>query len=301
MRISANRNVFHHLRAGSAYLVVISFAAILAIFLLMMSRVRSANMALLTKTSKDFMSNTIAEAGLNVAMAEINMDPSFRTHWNYSWKRKVWASAVSKRAPSIRSIDELELKGVTNGVYTGETPQGVFKFKIAPIFNAKDNPRTRSVNEAESFARVEVVTHIGDGKNAQEDAFRRITAILDRRSLASEYLLFDGELLDTGSLGPYEGVPNVWTNGRLYVYQWISFTSMPPNDLGTFLNEVEKIETGGIIRALQDTRVTWPDKQSFTLNPLTDSLGRKYTVYNGALLDGNHLSLIHISEPTRPY
>lgn len=284
-------------RLGSAYLVVISFAAILAIFLLMMSRVRSGHMALLTKTSKDFMSNTIAEAGLNVAMAEINIDPSFRTHWNYSWSRKVWAKPVSKRPPSIGSIDELKLNGITSGIYSGETPQGVFKFKIAPIFNAKDNPRTKSVNEAESFAKVEVVTHIGDGKNAQEDAFRRVTAILDRRSLASEYILFDGELLDTGSLGPYDGVPNVWTNGRLYGYQWISFTSMPPNDLGSYLNEVEKIETGGIIRALQDTRISWPDKQAFTLSPLTDSLGKKYSIFNGALLDGNHGG--HPLKPTR--
>lgn len=284
-------------RRGSAYLVVISFAAILAIFLLMMSRVRSGQMALLTKTSKDFMSNTIAEAGLNVALAEINMDSSFRTHYNFNWKRKTWERPVSKRASSIVSIDELKLSGLTKGVYKGETPQGVFKFKIAPIFNSKNNPRTKTVKESESFARAEVVTHIGDGKNAQEDAYRRIVAILDRRSLASEFLLYDGEVLDTGAFGPYEGVPNVLSNGRIYGYQWISFTSQPPNDLGSFLNQVEKIETGGLIRAMQDTRVTWPDNQAFTLSPLTDSVGSKYSMFRGAFLDGNHGA--HPFKPTR--
>ncbi|MFZ2959002.1 MAG: hypothetical protein WA705_19110 [Candidatus Ozemobacteraceae bacterium] len=276
---------------GSAYMVVIIFAAILGIFLVMLGRVRSGVMTLFSKSQKDLMSNAIGEAGLNIALAEINLDPSFRTHWHYrAGSKDPWQKPVKKRASALGTVSgtELEVHGISNGAYSGETGQGAFKFRIAPIFGAKENKKTEALKESGMYVRAEVVTHIGDGKKNDEESFRKITALVERRCPAYENLLFDGEILDT-AMGPYVDAVNSLSSGRLYGYQWITFTSALNNDQGSEIMKAEKIETAGMIRALKDTRVEFSDKSSARLSTANDSAApAKFSSYDGYVLDGSH-------------
>ncbi|MBF0501223.1 MAG: hypothetical protein HQM09_13880 [Candidatus Riflebacteria bacterium] len=272
-------------RRGFAYIVVMVFAAIMFIFLAMMSHVRSEAVNLLSKAQKDLMSNTVAEAGLNIALAEINLDPSFRTHWYYSTSSK-WKEPVKKRASAIGNVSgvDLTLNGISNGAYSGETAQGEFKFRIAPVYDAKDNKSTTTLKESDMYVRAEVVAHIGDGKKSEEASYRRITAFIERRCPVCENLLFDGEILDIG-MGPYPDVRNQLISGRIYGYQWIMFTSPGGTDLGSYLTKMEKIETPGMIQALKNTQIDFPDNTSVTLPTSADSGALSK---NGYLLDGAH-------------
>ncbi|MBF0544865.1 MAG: hypothetical protein HQM08_10550 [Candidatus Riflebacteria bacterium] len=259
-------------RSGMGFFILIALAAIFGILIVMMFSVQSNQVLWLSKNEKDFFSNTVAEAALNIALGELEINPCFRTAWHVrtgTGGKLTWESPVKSYKPSFENCEDLSLAGVNEGVYSGSTRNGMFKFKLAPFFGAKENKNTKSLKEASMFVRCEIVACVGTHGSEKEDSYRRITAILEKRCPIYEYLLFDGELLDLG-YGPYD-TPNIFRGGRLYGYQWITFNTSGSGDQGSDLKEIEKIETPGMIRALKDTKVDFLGKVCTTFGASNDS------------------------------
>lgn len=274
-------------RSGSAYLVVIAFSTILFILMTIMMRVKSGHAVLQSKSAREFIATTVAEAGLNCIIGELTYDRAFRTHWHYrKGSDPEWKSPVKSRDTAIGSIGDLVVYGVSNGIYSGRVPMGTFKAKCAPDFGSKENTNVETLVEKNMFTRVEVVAHVGQGGDEQGNSYRKITALLETSSPVHEHLLFDGELLDLG-FGPYQPNPNIFRRGRLYGHYWLTLNSVGGADQGSELLDMEKIQTPGMIRGLKDTRITFSNGSSFQLNHTNDStnpLG--FQTHNGYILDG---------------
>jgi hypothetical protein len=276
-------------RRGMGYIVVIVFAGIMMIFMTMIGRFRSGQMALLSKGAKEYLATTLAEAGANALLAEFKLDNDFRTHETYKIVNKdPWTKPIVKRPSNLANYQDLVFNGVANGRYTGKSAAGEFKLKVAKILG-KNNPKTVTLRENLMYHHLEVVAHVGDGRRPEDDAYRKITMKLEKRSPFTEYLLYDGELLDTG-FGPFDKDHSpLQPHGRLYGYQYITFSTLGARDRGVKLGEIEKIETPGMIRALKDTPVTFPDKKAVTLNFSNDSTNYdKFQKFDGLVLDGAH-------------
>ncbi|MBF0407286.1 MAG: hypothetical protein HQM10_08030 [Candidatus Riflebacteria bacterium] len=276
-------------RSGVGFFILIALSAIFGIMIVMMLSVHSNQVHWMTKNEKDFFSNTVAEAALNVALGELQINPSFRTHYKFAGtasKTRTWEAPVKSAYPMFSKAGDLALSGISNGIYSGQTRNGMFKFKLAPIFGSRENSKTKSLKEASMFAKCEVVACVGSHGNEKEDSYRRITAILEKRCPLYEYLLFDGEMLDLG-YGPYNN-PNELKGARLYGYQWITFNTTGGRDQGSDIKAAEKIETPGMIRSMRETRVDFVDNTYAKLSPSNDS-GKpdKFQSYSGYILDGN--------------
>lgn len=275
-------------RFGSAYIIVLVFAGILLIFMAMFSRVRSGAIGLLSRSAKDFLATTIGEAGINCVLSELRVNNDYHTHDLYKMNAEdPWETATAQELSSLANTADLKLYGIKKGIYSGETRFGQFKVKFAKIFG-KDDVKTQTLKEGMMYLRAEAMVHVGESKNADEDSFRHIVCLLEKRSPISEFLLFDGEYLDLGQ-GPYEPVPNIASRGRLYGYQHLSFSTVGPNDKGTSLLDMEKIESPGIIRVAKDTPIAFSNKKNTVLNSSNDSsVYNSFKVNGGYILDGAH-------------
>ncbi|MBI3038728.1 hypothetical protein HYY75_06735 [bacterium] len=280
---------FLRFRRGSPFVIVIVFAAVLSIFLMMIGRLRQGYLTLMSKSGRDFLATTVGETGLNCIFAEFRIDNDYHTHDLYKpISDPPWVKPIKKRESSIKSIGaDLYVSGVKEGVYGGGTQFGQFKAHIAKILG-KNLKKTKTLRESQMFVRVEVMAHVGDEKHPEDDSYRRVSALVEKRSPISEYLLYDGEMLDI-ALGPYEKSKNVFSTGRLYGYQWITFSALNGKDEGSQLSEMEKIETPGMIQAFKDTPVKFANNNEITVTKYNDSTNYlKFNPYDGFIVDGSH-------------
>lgn len=277
------------LRRGFAYIIVIVFASLLLIFFVIMGKLRQTSSALLSKSARNYLATTVAEAGLNCVLAELRYDWGFRTHWYYKkGLKKEWTTPVKAREANLAALKPMGFfpEGVVNGIYAGSIADGEFKARCAPVYGSRGNAKTKTLDEKEMYMRVEVVARVGDRKAEGGPSHRKVVSLIERRSPASEHILFDGEMLDLG-LGPFAKVPNILRRGRLYGYQYITFNTAGGSDQGSEILETEKIETPGFIRALVPTRVEFADRTTIKLDRNNDSTQpQKFKTYDGFLLDG---------------
>jgi hypothetical protein len=266
------------------------FAGLLLIFFAIFFRVKSGHQQLQSKDVRRFVASNLGEAALNCIIAELNANRAFNTHRYFRDKEGVyWSGPVKKRESLIANPGKIFLNGVQSGIYSGGSDAGEFKARFAQVWGAKENSKTRALKEAEMYTRAEVVVKVGAGWGINEQTCRKITALIERRYPATEHLLYDGEFLDLGALGPYINRENQLRQGRLYGYNWITFNTAGGACRGSELLEMEKIETPGLIRALKDTRITFSDKKSMSLNSGNDSIQiAKFESHDGFLLDGAH-------------
>lgn len=278
-------------RKASAYLVIIVFATVLAILATMLVKMQRGYHALLSKTVRDYLAQITAETALNYIIAELNFDQGFRTS-RYCRKignRFEWKTPLTKRSSNYDSIEDIKIYGVSNGVYSGKTGWGQFKAKVAPCYGAKENSITPALREKEIFFYVEIVSKVGDEKSADSTSYRRVKAFLERRSPITEHTVYDGEVLDFGSYGPYLKFPNKFKGGRYYGQNYILFNKISNDDLSSEFLEIEKLETPGFIRSLKPTKINCINKKSILLDSSNDSLNPiKFQTCDGILLDGNH-------------
>ncbi len=270
-----------------AYFVVAAFAIIMAMFLMILGRMNSSAVQMLSKNARDHLAAMVAEAGLNCIMAELHVNNDYTTHGMYKWGADdPWAKPIKERASSLKTIRDLETLGVKDGVYRGQLHgTGEFKVKLAGTFG-KDNSLTKTLKENQMYVVAEVVSSVRGGGKSEEQSFRRVKALIEKRSLASEFLLYDGEMLDLG-LGPYVSAPNQLRRGRLYGYQWLTFNSAGGSDRGSELFEMEKIETAGMIKAGVKAPIEFSDKTTTSITSANDSTSGKFKTYDGYMLDGN--------------
>ncbi|KAF1081949.1 MAG: hypothetical protein GQF41_1589 [Candidatus Rifleibacterium amylolyticum] len=278
----------HYSRSGSGYLIVLAFAGILLIFFMIFGTFKSGQQQLQSKDVRRFVTSTLGEAALNCIIAELNANRGFSTHRYYREKGdEFWNTPVKNRETLIGDIGKIYVKGVKAGIYHGGSDFGEFKAKVAPMFSARENSKTKTLLEAEMYTRAEIVVKVGAGWGIQEETCRKITALLERRYPATENILYDGELLDIGALGPFAGRENQLRRGRLYGYNWITMTTAGGACRGSQLYEMEKIESPGFIRALKDTRIEFADGSTMNLSSANDSIKMdKFDPHEGFILDG---------------
>jgi hypothetical protein len=274
-------------RQGSGYLVVIIFAAILLIFMVMLFRVRSGQLSLMSKSAKDYLANSLAEGGIHAVLSELRLDPDYRTHELYRpASEDPWHKPIKNRPSHLDGFQDFYFDGVKNGVYTGGNRMGRFKIRLAKVFG-KNDTETQTVKENMMLLRIEALAHVGAGKRPEDDSYRRIWGYFEKRSPATEFLLFDGEVLDLG-YGPYEETANIFSRGRLYGYQWLSLPAIGTADKGSELVKVEKVESPGMISAPKETRLTFPNTKTLTINVTNDSSSpNRFSTMNGYVLDGS--------------
>lgn len=275
-------------RRGSGYLIVMGFAGILLIFFMIFGTMKSGQHQLQSKDVRRFVAANLGEAALNCIVTELNANRAFSTHRYYREKGdKYWNSPVKTRETVLGKMDKIYVTGVKAGLYLGGSDVGEFKAKIAPIFGAKENSKTKTLLEAEMYTRAEIVVKVGAGWGATDKSYRKTTAMIERRYPATENLLFDGEFLDLGAIGPYLLRENELRRGRLYGYHWITMNTAGGACKGSELLDMEKIETPGLIRALKDTNITFADGSKINLSAANDSMKiDKFASHDGYLLDG---------------
>lgn len=275
-------------RSGSGYLIVMAFAGILLIFFLIFGTFKSGQQQLQSKDVRRFVTSTLGEAALNCIIAELNANRGFSTHRYYREKGdEYWNTPVKSRETLIGDMGKIYLKGVNKGIYHGGSEFGEFKAKIAPVYSARENSKTRTLLEAEMYTRAEIVVKVGAGWGIKEETCRKLTAMLERRYPATENVLYDGELLDLGALGPYPGRENQLRRGRLYGHNWITMNTAGGACRGSQLFEMEKIESPGFIRALKDTRIEFADGSTLNLSSANDSIQMdKFDTHEGFIVDG---------------
>ncbi len=284
------KNKTCNFRRGSGYLIVMGFAGLLLIFFTIFFKVKSGHQQLQSKDVRRFVASNLGEAALNCIVAELNANRAFNTHRYFRDKEGVyWSGPVKSRESLIGNLGNLFLDGVKGGIYSGGSDSGEFKARFGQVWGARENSKTQTLKEAEMYTRAEVVVKVGAGWGINEQTCRKITALIERRYPATENLLYDGEILDLGSLGPYIDRENQLRRGRLYGYHWITFNTAGGACRGSELLEMEKIETPGLIRALKDTRIAFANKESMSLNAGNDSIQiAKFESHDGFLLDGAH-------------
>ncbi len=275
-------------RKGSGYLIVIGFTVLLVILFAILGRVKSGQTQLQSKEVRRFLATNLGEAALNCIIAELNADRAFATHRYYSEKKEErWVTPNKKRESVLGTMGDIFVKGVEGGIYYGGSDIGEFKCKVAPFYSTRENAKTKTLRESEMYTKVELVVKVGDGWGIKENTCRKITAQIERRYPATESLIYDGEMLDIGALGPYLERENKLRRGRLYGYHWITFNTAGAGCKGSELFEMEKIETPGLIRALKNTRIEFADRTQMTLSPENDSMHvNNFETHDGFLLDG---------------
>lgn len=280
----------HNQRKGSGYLILIGFTLILVILFAILGRVKSGQSQLQSKEVRNFLATSLAEAALNCIIAEMNADRGFATHYNYTEdKDKGWVDPAKKRDSVLGEMGGIYVNGISKGIYSGGCEYGEFKCKFAPFFGDREDSKTKTLRESEMCIKAEVVVKIGEGWGIGENTCRKISAIIERRFPAAENLLYDGEMLDVGALGPFLTRENKLRQGRLYGYNWITFNTAGGACKGSELYEMEKIETPGLIRALKDTRIEFADGSKMVLSSQNDSVHiNKFETHDGFLLDGAH-------------
>ncbi len=277
-------------RRGAGYIIVLAFAGIMLIFFLMFGTYKSGQYQLQSKDVRRTVASNLSEAALNCIIVELNANRGFSTHRFYREKGdKFWNSPVKSRDTVLGKMGDIYVDGVKSGLYVGGSRHGEFKAKVAPIYSARENSKTKTLLESEMYTRVEVAVKVGAGWGTQEQTCRKISAMIERRYPATENLLYDGEFLDLGALGPFYDRENELRRGRLYGYHWITMNTAGGACRGSELFEMEKIETPGLIRALKDTRIQFADNSNMVLSAANDSMHvSKFDTRDGFLLDGNY-------------
>ncbi|MBP5469790.1 MAG: hypothetical protein J6Z11_11165, partial [Candidatus Riflebacteria bacterium] len=198
-------------KRGSGYLVVLLFATMLLILFGIFGRLRTSHHLLQSKDVRRFIASNLGEAALNCIVAELNANRAYNTHlhyYPYEMNKQGWYKPIKKRDSLLGKIDNMTINGVNQGIYSGYTDYGEFKAKFAMNYGSRENSNTKALRESEMYTRVEIVVKVKGGVGAKDETYRKITALLERRYPATEYLLFDGEMLDVGGFGPYLGVEN---------------------------------------------------------------------------------------------
>ncbi len=276
-------------RSGSGYMIIIAFAAILLIFFSIIGRVKSGQHHLQSIAVRRYVASTLGETALNCIIAELNANRAFNTHRSYNERYDdPWEQPYSHKDSYLGKMGDIFVEGVNKGIYSGGSADGEFKAKFALVHSARGNAKTKTLDEAQMYTRVEVAVKVGTG-DAKNTTCRKVKALLERRFPAAEHLLYDGEILDLGGYGPFLGSQNLFQIGRLYGYHWLTFNTAGGADKGSEFRKMEKIETPGLIRAFVESKIGFRDGSSIRLSKQNDSYKiSKFDTKDGLILDGIH-------------
>ncbi len=255
-------------RRGQAIIVVLMVCLVLGILAGAMLNFQSGQIHLLSKSARDYMALSVAEAGLHCVLAEMRADYQFVTHGNPYIPEDGWPSASEKRYNHLEGFELLRLEKNDRGTYAGsiEMPamklSGKFKVRVK-LIKSNNDPDTKTVDESHRYFLLEAVGRV-------EDSCRRISTVLEK-FVPGNFLFYDGQVLDVGGYGPFRVSSGEMKTGRLYGHEMINFTRRGNFDRGADLLEMEKISTPGFIRAESPVQVDFIGGKRATIKAGNDS------------------------------
>ncbi len=229
-------------RHGSAIITAIGIGFVLLIIVIGVHSLTSYRTQTIIRESRRVKALAIAEAGMELALAELNKNSAFLTHkldkdlkWQGSEQREQLLKALSEH--------NFKLNSANSGTYSGKIGDGSFKVRVGLIPYA-DDPKTPNVDESLSYIRIESM-----GK--YDTTIRRVDAVINRRFPAREFLMYDGKVLSLVYGLPGFSNTNVFSTGHLYGHEGIeigriSMSAHNPAPLGTNqqLNDMNAIIAG---------------------------------------------------------
>ncbi len=204
-------------RRGSAILAAVIIAVVLGILVIGFSQFMSFQISSIGYEAQRYMALNVAEAGLNVALAELRKNYSFATH---TMNDGQWGSALPLTLflPEVDDLDDTELdinsSSGDSGTLQGELKHGFFKVRVGVVDNAVDNPNTPNEREDEKYLLIESVGAVGD-------TYRKITALVEKRSPGREFLMYDADILSIIFGKPGDSNFNIFRDGNLYGHNGI--------------------------------------------------------------------------------
>ena len=211
-------------KKGSAIITAVGMGTVLLIIiasLFSFSKYRTQTVILESKKVKAL---ALAEAGLDIALAELSNDSTFATHdvdinpndKTLDWKddEKEWENKLEEISSNKYHNSDHNFKIDSDsgkGTLSGQLGDGEFKVKIGTI-PYDDNPNTPAINEARAYVKIESL-------GMYDNVVRKVIAVVNRRYPTREFLMYDGGVLSliygqTGNRDP-NGV-NVFSTGHLY-------------------------------------------------------------------------------------
>ena len=210
-------------KKGSAIITAVGMGTVLLIIIAGMFSFSQYRTQTVILESKKVKALALAEAGLDVAIAELNSDSTFATHevkintsdksldWKdeKDWENKLEEISSNKYHKSNHnfSIDSDSGKGTLSG----QLGDGQFKVRIGTI-PYDDNPNTPAINESKAYVKIESM-------GIYDNVVRKVVAVVNRRYPTREFLMYDGGVLSLiyGQTGEHDpnGV-NVFSTGHLY-------------------------------------------------------------------------------------
>lgn len=229
-------------RQGSAIITAVGLGFVLTIIIVMLHIFTSFRVQTVVREGENAKALGIAEAGLELIISELYSNSNFCTHKinaDLSWGSALtWESTLTND-----STHNLVIDNKTSGSYSGKLADGSFKVRIG-VLPYQDNENTKTIDESKAFLRVESL-----GKYAE--TVRRVTAVLNRRFPAREFLMYDGDILSLvfGQTGLNN--TNYFSVGHLYGHKGIEIGQIlmsrhVPASPGTKqeLNEMNAILSG---------------------------------------------------------
>lgn len=255
-------------RAGQAIIALLMICLIMGILAGAVFTFQSGQRHLLSRTATDYLALSVAEAGLHAVMAEMNADYQFVTHGNPYIPRDDWGAPATRRYFHIANTDILTIDSNNRGTYTGTLnlpvmrKRGQFKVRMR-LLRAFNSTETTTVSESHRYFLLEAAGRVGDS--------HRIISTVIEKTVPGNYLLYDGQILDTGAFGPYSGTFGQFDSSRIYGHEMISFSQRGSIDRGVRLTNTEKIYTPGHIFAHTNTNIEFSDNNRITLTSSNDS------------------------------
>ena len=246
-------------KKGSAIITAVGMGTVLLIIIVAVFSFSKYRTQTVVQESKRVKALAFAEAGLDVAIAELTANSSFVTHkvtlnpseksieWTdeeLPWENKLEENTNNKYHKSNHSfaIDSDSDKGTLSG-HLGD---GLFKVRVGNI-PYEDNENTPAVDESKAYVIIESM-------GFYDKTVRRIVAIVNKRYPTREFLMYDGGVLSliygqTGNKDP-DGV-NVFSTGHLYGHRGIEISrikmdkhTLAPEGTTQKLNNINAILSG---------------------------------------------------------
>ncbi|EKD81905.1 MAG: hypothetical protein ACD_39C01577G0001, partial [uncultured bacterium] len=168
----------HCRQSGQAILVIVMICLVLGILAGAVLSFQRGQIALLSRSARDYVALSVAEAGLHAVLAEMRADYQFVTHGNPYIPVDDWPSASENRYNHLKSFELLKLDNNDRGTYSGsvELPamklNGKFKVRVK-LIKSLNSPDSKTVDEAHRYFLLEAVGRV-------EDTCRKISTVIEK-------------------------------------------------------------------------------------------------------------------------
>ena len=265
-------------KRGSVIITAIGMGIVLMLIILGLQSFSSYRIQTTIQTSRKAKALAIAEAGIEIALAELSYQYNFCT--NETNKNLEWLGDKSyKQSLKDNSEHNFSIDSSSSGTYSGKIGDGEFRVKIANI-PYKDDDRTKNINEAFAYVLIESL-------GRYEDTIKRVKIVANRRYPAREFLMYDGGVLSLVYGEPNDSNKNVFSTGHLYGHEGVEISriltqSHNPVGAGTDqeLDDMNAIISGaGRIFLYSPIKVKFRDKPGLSGPNIV--LPRNYTFPTG--------------------